>query len=83
MERGLSEVSDLMLPDPATRGAGITVEAACDAVEGTCVAVEGTCLAAEGTCVAVEVTCTAAEDTCVADNEGWNSLISGSEAVDS
>ena len=58
-----------MLPEPATRGAGITVEAACDAVEGTC--------------VAAEVTCTAAEDTCVADNEGWNSLISGSEAEDS
>ena len=65
-----------MLPDPTTRGAGITVEAACEAVEGTCVAVEGTC-------VAVEVTCTAAEGACVADNEGWNSLISGSEAEDS
>ena len=72
-----------MLPDPATRGAGITVEAACEAVEGTCVAVEGTCVAVEGTCVAVEVTCTAAEGACVADNEGWNSLISGSEAEDS
>ena len=57
-----------MLPEPATRCAGITVEAACDAVEGTCVAVEGTCVAAEG--------------ACVADNEGWNSLISGSEAED-
>ena len=74
-----------MLPDPATRGAGITgtVEAECEAVEAACVAAEAACVAAEGTSVAAEDTCVAAEGTCVADNEGWNSLISGSEAEDS
>ena len=51
--------------------------------ELTCAAEEGTFDAEEVTCAAADETCVAAVDTFVADNEGWNSLMSGREAEDS
>ena len=77
-----------MVPVPVIRG--ILEEITCDAAEGNFVAAPGTCDSEEGTCVAEEVTCVAADETCVAvvdtfvaDNDGWNSLMSGREAEDS
>ena len=70
-----------MVPVPVI--IGILEEGTCVGEEGTCVAEEGTCVAEEVTCAAADETCVAAVDTFVADNEGWNSLMSGREAEDS
>lgn len=73
-----------MVPVPVI--IGILDEVTCVAKEGTCVAEDVTCVAEEGTCVAEEVTFVAdvaAVETFVADNDGWNSLMSGREAEDS
>ena len=81
MDLGRSEVRDLVVPVPVITS--ILDEVTCVAEEGTCVAEEVTCAAEEVTCVAADETCVAALDTFVADNDGWNSLMSGREAEDS
>ena len=87
MDLGLSEVRDLVVPVPVIKG--VLEEVTCVA-EGTFFAAEGTCFASVVTCVVAEVTCVAEEgtfvaavETLVADNDGWNSLMSGREAEDS
>ena len=76
-----------MVPVPVIRG--ILEEVTCEDAERNFVAAPGTCDSEEGTCVAEEAPCVveggtcAADETFVADNDGWNSLISGREADDS
>ena len=69
-----------MVPVPVIRA---NLEEVTCAAQGNLVAAGGTCESEEDTCVAEEGTCVSAAETFVADNDGWNSLISGRDADDS